>query len=137
MAVSKLYPFSLQKHGHDIEFYKNRLFNVIHDLRMGDGNLSRIERLEAEYEEVTELLLAVNNSRDGVVSYLTGPQIAKAKEVVFWASEQRAATMRQKVHPDSDPDYFRSDLDEDLKELEAAVIATEYYSTDPEYYQEV
>jgi hypothetical protein len=35
MASKKLYPFSLQKHAHDIEFRKNRVFNIKCDMESG------------------------------------------------------------------------------------------------------
>jgi len=90
----KLYPFSVQKHAHDIEFRRNRVFNQIHDCD-GETLLSNqeFEQLENLYDRLTDLLQAVLNSRDGKVAYLTGPQIGLAKETVMWARSARAESL--------------------------------------------
>ena len=94
--TEKSYPFSVAKHGHDIEFYRNRLFNTMCDMESGEipMDTKRYDRIYDMYHgELEELYNAVcYNTRDGRVSYLTGPQIALAKKIVMWASEQRAAS---------------------------------------------
>lgn len=93
---TKLYPFSVQKHAHDVEFRRNRVQNQIHDLVVGESTESykgELDELEALETGLTDLLLAVLDSRDGRVAYLTGKQIGLAKETVLWAGESRASTM--------------------------------------------
>lgn len=87
----KLYPFSVKKSAHDIEFYRNRLFCEIHDAECGDikVDIDGLKKLDKHYEEVTEILKAVLDSKDGKVVYLTGPQIGLAKKISVWANEER------------------------------------------------
>lgn len=92
----KLYPFSVQKHAHDIEFRRNRVFCQIHDEQCGETEMSEwdYQQLINLHDRLTDLLNAVlYNSRDGKVAYLTGPQIALAKETVAWASNTRANSL--------------------------------------------
>lgn len=93
--MRKLYPFSAQKHAHDIEYRRNHVFIEIRDIETGDSDLSptEIERMECLYHDLTDLLEAVINSRDGRVAYLTGKQIGLAKECVAWAKERRASSL--------------------------------------------
>lgn len=91
----KMYPFSTRKHAHDIEFYRNRLHNIMYSMESGEIPMDA-EKFDKMYEfyngELEELYNAVCfNTRDGIVSYLTGKQIALAKKIVFWASEERAS----------------------------------------------
>ena len=74
---AKMYPFSVQKHAHDIEFRRNFVFN-----RMTDSDYGLHQRL-------TELLLSVMNSADGRIAWLTGAQIGLANETVAWANDHR------------------------------------------------
>ena len=95
----KMYPFSVQKHAHDIEFRRNRVKNTIDAIHMKkffctEENLQKLYVLE---EKLTDLLLAIM-SGNGVVCYLTGEQIALAKESVLWANDTRAETQRNKGH---------------------------------------
>lgn len=91
--MEKTYYFSVRKHAHDIEFYRNRLWNTMHDMEVGNipWNQERYDRIEKMYygelEELHDMMWA---SRDGITVQLTGKQIALAKKIVFWASEQRA-----------------------------------------------
>ena len=89
----KKYPFSIQKHAHDIEFYRNRLYNTMCDMESGEipMDAERFDRIYDFYHnELEELYCAMFDSRDGRIVYLTGKQIGLAKRIVFWASEQRA-----------------------------------------------
>ena len=92
--ATKTYPFSVQKHAHDIEFYRNRLFNTMRGMESGEISMDskRYERICDMYEgPLEELIDAVRfNTSDGIVAYLTGSQIALAKKIVMWASETRA-----------------------------------------------
>lgn len=87
----KLYPFSTAKHAHDIEFRRNRVKNEIYDVISGELKVSEDEfvRMCDLEAELTDLLVAVLNSSDGRVCYLTGEQIGLAKECVLWAAGNR------------------------------------------------
>lgn len=93
--MNKLYPFSTQKHAHDIEFRRNRVFNILSEVESGEVQMSNddYDKLRTEHEALTELLEAVLNSMDGRVCYLTGKQLALAKECVAWARNARADTL--------------------------------------------
>lgn len=95
--MEKTYPFSCQKHAHDIEYYRNHLYNKMHDMLNGEEpyDSKEFESLESfYYGPLEELYNAICfNTRDGVVSYLTGKQIALAKKIVFWAAERRANSL--------------------------------------------
>jgi len=95
MANQKLYPFSVQKHAHDIEFRKNRVFCEMRDIEMGEAEADEAtyNQICDLYDALTDLLQAVMNSRDGRVAYLTGKQIGLAKECVAWASNTRANSL--------------------------------------------
>lgn len=91
----KLYPFSLQKHAHDVDFARNRAKNIKSDIESGE-----LKATDAEYDDVcikidklTDLLLAVTDSRDGRVAWITGEQMGLAKEMIAWADCERAARM--------------------------------------------
>ena len=92
--MAKTYPFSCAKHAHDIEFYRNWLFNIMCDMESGEipMDTKRYDRIYDFYHgQLEDLYNAVcYNTRDGRVSYLTGPQISLAKKIVVWASETRA-----------------------------------------------
>lgn len=92
---TKLYPFSATKHAHDIEYRRNRVKNELCDYFSGDLDLSDNEfNALCELEEkLTKLLLAVLNSWNGRVCYLTGEQIGLAKECVEWARSNRASAL--------------------------------------------
>lgn len=89
----KRYPFSLQKHAHDIELMKNVAYNTMHDLQMQDSD--KANKYEQIYRELSALLTAMlDNSRDGKVTFLTGKEIGKAKEMVFMANEYRMSKIK-------------------------------------------
>ena len=87
---NKLYPFSVQKHAHDIEFRLNRVSNEMHDA-LEEGK--EFEKFETLHDSLIDLLEAVLNSRDGRIAYLTGKQIGLAKETIAWASNARASSL--------------------------------------------
>ncbi len=91
--MAKLYPFSMKKHAHDIEFRRNRVYNEMRDFEDGDSKISGedYDKLYALHEELTELLLAVMDSPDGRVAWLTGKQYGLAKETVTWAVNERCS----------------------------------------------
>lgn len=92
----KRYPFSVQKHAHDIEFYYNHVRNTMQAMESGEIPMDyiRYDRL-ADFldRELRPLYYAMFDSRDGRFVYLTGPQIGLAKKIVFWASSQRADSL--------------------------------------------
>ena len=90
--MAKTYPFSIAKHGHDIELYHNRLFNTMCDMENGEipMDAARHNRIhDMYYGLLMELMEAINGSYSPIAQ-LTGPQIGLAKKIVFWASETRA-----------------------------------------------
>lgn len=86
----KRYPFSAAKHAHDIEFYHNRLFNSMREMECGDApwDDKKYDWMEEMYDKVEE----IRNEMFGCppVVYLTGKQIGLAKQIVAWASNERA-----------------------------------------------
>lgn len=91
--MAKTYYFSVRKHAHDITFYRNRLFCILHDMEIGNIPMDK-ERYDRLYDfyhgELEELHNMMFSSRDGITVQLTGKQIALAKQVVAWANEERA-----------------------------------------------
>ena len=88
----KLYPFSLTKHAHDVDFRYNRLFNEISDIECGLTEVSREKYyMMLDLKDAIESLIldGFSNTSDGKVCYLTGKQIGLAKECVAWASSIR------------------------------------------------
>lgn len=89
MKNQKLYPFSARKHAHDIELAHNRTYNTFTDMELGETPMEpdTYERLLKEYDEIGELLLAIlGSTRGDGIAWLTGPQIAAAKEISAWAA---------------------------------------------------
>ena len=91
----KLYPFSTQKHAHSIEFRRNRIYCEMHDMELGviPWNIKKYDAMDKMYDQLTDLLDAILYSGDGRVAWLTGKQIALAKETVAWASNERARSL--------------------------------------------
>lgn len=83
----KKYYFSVDKHGHDIEFFYNRVRNHIDDMTAGVEQFDpdKLDKLEELSDQVEELLAHMH----GTVVQLTGPQIRLAKECVMWAGAMR------------------------------------------------
>lgn len=94
--MEKKYPFSVEKHAHDIELYHNRLYNTLYEMEVGEIPMNREEydRLsDLYYGELQGLYDMMFQSHDGRVVYLTGKQICLAKEIVAWAAEARANSL--------------------------------------------
>ncbi len=89
--ATKKYPFSVTKHGHDIEYLYNHLFCLMVDAENGDVKMSKeeygklVDFLYGDLEELTSII-----HQNYGVAWLTGKQIGIAKEAVAWASESRA-----------------------------------------------
>lgn len=89
---TKMYSFSVQKHAHDIHLYRNTLYSKMCDMENGD--IDRDDDFIEWYNkfyfgDLEELYLKMFDSRDGRIVYLTGKQIALAKEIVLWAGNRR------------------------------------------------
>lgn len=90
--MEKTYPFSM-KRAHDIEFYRNRLFNIMREMESGEIPMDRerYDRISDMYDgSLEDLMNAIMSSRNPYVVQLTGKQIGLAKKIVIWASETRA-----------------------------------------------
>lgn len=92
MTTTKTYPFSIAKHGHDIEFRYNRLKNMMCDYFDGelDLNDAQFDRLEEELELVKEAYLTIlNTPGNGRVVWVDGRTLGILKECVAWAAAER------------------------------------------------
>lgn len=94
MANIKLYPFSARKHAHDIEFRRNRVYNLLEDCATAtEFNEEQYDYLEKLAGRLDELLNATLGTQDNNgIAWLTGKQHALAKETALWAAEQRGAS---------------------------------------------
>lgn len=96
----KTYYFSTRKHAHDIEFYRNRLFNTMKDMENGEipMDAARYDRISDMYYGALQDLYdaVVFGSYDGVTCRLTGEQLNLANKIVAWAEGTRTATQIQK-----------------------------------------
>lgn len=98
----KLYPFSIQKHAHDIEFRYNRMCNVLSEMQTApefggrtDYTHEEFDKLYDEIEEFREVYEAMFHGYSSV-AWLTGRQLSLAKDAVAWAHDTRAETQLQK-----------------------------------------
>lgn len=93
----KKYPFSVQKHAHDIEFRMNRCWLEMHDMLDGEAEWDEetYDKLDALHEALVDLLNSIRFNGNGVVAYLTGKEIGLAKETVMWARNRRASSLIQ------------------------------------------
>lgn len=99
--ANKTYPFSVAKNAHSIEFWWNRMRNILSDMECGfDSEGNDVPWDEARYDAIEKAIndpvfLSLKDkiySAPAPVIWLTGPEIGKAKEICAWASETRAAT---------------------------------------------
>lgn len=84
----KLYPFSMRKHGHDLEFRRNRAMNELW-AKQDAGTLSAAE--ERQYEELIDRLAEITlhyPDSNGIV-WLNGRDWALAHESMMWAEAER------------------------------------------------
>lgn len=94
MANEKKYPFSFRKHGHDIEFRRNRCYNICCDMEIGDipWDDAKYDRLTHLYDQLTDVLTAyVDNNQ---IAWLTSTQYRIAKESADWATITRGAIQK-------------------------------------------
>lgn len=97
----KMYPFSAEKHAHDIELVANRAYNLAWECQEHGDDKGYIAYMEL-HDEANEVLQAI---MDGMVSFtvtmLSGKMIGKAKEMVIRATEIRQGLiMRYKEDDD-------------------------------------
>lgn len=90
--MEKTYPFSKEKHAHDIEFFRNRLMNVMNEMESGEipMNARLYNYYDALKPQVDDLLDAILFTGDARIARLTGKQWALAQKCVAWACEERA-----------------------------------------------
>lgn len=86
----KMYPFSFQKHGHDIEFRINRLYLSLRDMEDHETpwDDKAYDQMVAEKESLEEAL----GYCDGPVSFIPGRLYGAVKDAIFWAGNTRAQT---------------------------------------------
>ena len=93
--AKKLYPFSADKHAHDIEFVANRTFNLAQDA-LSDKRDEDYDRYIELHNTADEVSLAVQS---GMINYkvamLDGKTWAKANELVATAQAIRDGIINQ------------------------------------------
>lgn len=95
--MQRKYPFSIDKHAHDIEFRISRTINVMNEVLNGDKayNEAEFDALESLLDRLEILLeTALSSSRDGSVALLCGEDYKLAKECAVWAAEARESTSK-------------------------------------------
>lgn len=101
----KMYPFSAQKHAHDIELVKNYAYNVANNA-VDIGFVKEADKVFDLYNEACELLIAIQDGMQGYtgVTMLNGQMIGRAKEMVVMADNIRGLleevakmTMKQRL----------------------------------------
>ena len=84
----KKYPFSLNRHAHDLEFRRNRAMNELYDKQMNntlkDGEEERFQKL---IDDLAEILLTFPDGNN--VVWITGKQYGLARDSVAWAEAMR------------------------------------------------
>lgn len=96
------YYFSTAKHAHDIDFYNNRLQNIVDEAySKEEGSAGLILAQKYGYDfidalndfitgQLDDVWNAVTYNSDGRVSILTGQEIGLAKKIAAWAEGQRS-----------------------------------------------
>lgn len=85
----KLYPFSAEKHAHDVDFRRMRCKNELYELGMDENHPYSVEREKAlEYlaEQLDELMCYLTF---GGIVWLSGRLYGLAQESVAWAAIHR------------------------------------------------
>ena len=108
-AGQKKYPFSADKHAHDIELVANRSFNLAQEA-LDRKDYDEYDRLMEMHEKADEVLMAIQS---GMVNYkvamLDGETLGKAKEMVSIAS-----AIRDKATMQYNPDEPETVVNEDV-----------------------
>lgn len=89
-TAPKLYPFNMNKHGHDLEFQKNRAYIEQHEMEDGDREWddARFDALENLQNALREALSYMPRDPRGIV-YMPGKVWAVANAAKIWANAQR------------------------------------------------
>ena len=93
MKTKKLYPFSLTKHAHDIEYRYNRLKNTRDDYFAGmiQMTIKQFDKLEADFQAVKNAYHTILNTfSNGFTVWVDGETIATLKKCVAWAEAERS-----------------------------------------------
>ena len=109
--MTKTYPFSLTRHGHDLEFRKNRCFNLTRDMEVGSipMNEKEYDYMETLRKDINEILSY--HSGNGIV-FLPGRLYEVAKESAVWAAETRAMTQERSVYDcDLDDEFYEKGVE--------------------------
>lgn len=94
--TQKLYPFSMKKHGYNIELAFNRSFNLMHDAEM-NRNYTLAEKYESAHEKISVVyneLLSYRPNHNGVIM-IPGKLITEAKEISILAEQIRDGLNKQ------------------------------------------
>ena len=83
--ASKLYPFSMSKHAHDLELARNVLYLNYIDV---EGVSPKMEAWAIDRRERLATILLKSN---GYVAWLTGEEYGFVQKVVAWAQSYRVA----------------------------------------------
>lgn len=81
--MTKTYPFSMARHGHDLMLAYNLLFTQFID---NENTTAKLHNWAVETRNRLSEIMAMGNGR---VAYLTGEQIGLAKRAIVWAVEFR------------------------------------------------
>lgn len=93
ISCRKLYPFSTERNQHNFELIKNKCYNLMHDMRMGDAEYD-----EAEYERLMNLAEKASEyfGLELPVAWLPWEQLKEVKEISAMAVEFRVARCIEK-----------------------------------------
>ncbi len=79
----KKYPFSVRKYYHNLDFRASRMKNVRYQEQMENKYNGRLDKEIEALDEVMSICIG------RPVAWLTGKQLAVAREAVGWAESQR------------------------------------------------
>ena len=85
----KKYPFSMKRHGHDIELARNLLFS---QYIYPDGTSAKLRAWAQDMRDRLGNILSAGVGCNPIV-YLTGEEIGLARRAIEWATLFRAARM--------------------------------------------
>lgn len=97
----KLYPLSVEKHQHNVDFAITRMKNLLSEAEDA-GNFQEARKLEEKLDEYNELWPYVMGN--GGNNWVPGWVIGKVKEITLWANEVRANNVLLRAITE-EPDY--------------------------------